>query len=197
MDGWLLRIQGFSDRNGLTPVPFSRSSLTACSVKIEKPFVPGGAKGFIRGATLFGSTSEPSLFRYRIKSNTLGYGNGALPSRPTQLTPFGLQLPGPFSFRFRHRLTPSPTLCAWLETYYSCSQPLGIQLCKDYRDRRSRLSNLCKGTARCALMVAMTDARRDVFMANHVQGNVVGDRPVAHYWVYGLNNRLHENSSLR
>jgi hypothetical protein len=77
----------------------------------------------------------PSLVRranhlfggYKI-SYTLGCGNGALPSRPTRLSLFGLRLPGPFSFRFRRRLTPAPTLCAWLETYYSCSSPFGYSV---------------------------------------------------------------------
>jgi len=90
----------------------------------------------------------PSLVRqanhlfggYRI-SYTLGCGNGALPATPTRLSPFGLRLPGPFSFRFRRRLTPAPTLCAWLETYYSCSQPFELFSCgKDYSGSESALS---------------------------------------------------------
>ena len=55
----------------------------------------------------------------------MGYDNAPLAAKPNQ-TAMAIRLAAPKSIQplRRHRLTPYPTLCALLEAYLSCSQPL-------------------------------------------------------------------------
>jgi len=59
--------------------------------------------------------------------DTLGFNNGAPPSKPTWF-PFRFAAPEPIHPLRQHRLTPYPTLCASLEAYYSRSSPFLFRL---------------------------------------------------------------------